>query len=197
MENNQNNQPRELEQMQQQMNLLKKKLQKHALINEGMLKRKVASNFDNFRNKMMFNIILGTVELFLLPYILINANFSMLIVVFVELIIALASIYAIYAFIFITKSKNLDADLLTMGKRIVKYARIRQFDMIIELILILFCFSWVFIEMSLLNKEIYFFVVIGSSSFVGILVSFILYNSNGKKVKEISDSIKMLEQTQD
>lgn len=185
-----NNNTQDFEQMKEQINLLKNKLNNNSSINEYLFKKAINNNRSKIDRTMKQFLYLGICTLLLAPpifYKLLGASIGFILFIVIGLMCAIiAQIYSIHM---LPNSENINNNVLTYDKTIYKFINYCKYRYIIGLIYIIILGVWTAFEF---NKfEFLFPMIIGGS--IGFIMGTYTTISIIKAAKEIREDIADLE----
>lgn len=197
-----NNNMTELEQMREQMNIFKSRLDKQQIVNEQLVRNSMGTKMSWIKNFVWGEIIV--VPIFLLLFAPFHANLGLSWWLFAFLAVGLIA-DAIGDFIInrIPKSQLLSGDLVETSKRLVKMKKQRTQSFIVGLIFVLIWFAWFCAELIMSSKlasgapgqETYSKFVIGGAvvgGIIGVIVSCFIFRKMQKTNNQLIEQINQI-----
>ena len=144
---NNDNESYELEEMRQQIALLKGKLNEQKIVSEQMLNKSMSSNIDRMKKVMNKQNILAIFALIYCPfgfYYIMGASASLTICV--EIILLITGGLHIYAYSLFPNKKDLSSNLVENDLKIQQFLKFKTKEFIIGMLLVVFMFMWMMID---------------------------------------------------
>ena len=188
----------ELEQMREQMNIFKSRLNEQQIINEQLVRNSMGGKMSWIKNFVWGEIII--VPIFLLLYAPFHAQMGLSWWLFAFLVVGLIA-DAIGDFIInrIPKSQLLSGDLVETSKRLAKMKKQRAQWFIIGLIFVLICFVWFCAELIMGSKyagqdALSYFVIGGSviGGIIGFIIAWIIFRKMQKTNNQLIEQINQI-----
>ncbi|MBR6431341.1 MAG: hypothetical protein IKS64_00630 [Muribaculaceae bacterium] len=188
----------ELEQMREQMNIFKSRLNEQQIINEQLVRNSMGGKMSWIKNFVWGEIII--VPIFLLLYTPFHAQMGLSWWLFAFLVVGLIA-DAIGDFIInrIPKSQLLSGDLVETSKRLAKMKKQRAQWFIIGLIFVLICFVWLCAELIMGSKyagqnALSYFVIGGSviGGIIGFIIAWIIFRKMQKTNNQLIEQINQI-----
>lgn len=192
----------ELEQMREQMNIFKKRLDEQQIINEQLVRNSMGGKMSWIKNFVWGEIII--VPIFLLLFAPIHASMGLSWWLFAFLAVGLvADVTGDFIINRIPKSQLLSGDLVETSQRLAKMKKQRTQWFIIGLIFVLIWFVWFCAELIMSSKTAsdasshgaLSYVVIGGAvvgGIIGVIVACLIFRKMQNTNNQIIDQINQI-----
>ena len=182
MENN-----NELEMMRAQVALLKEKLDKEQMVSERMMRAVIKKEMGSFsRDRMLLILLAAAVMPFMLWMLICHDRISVALAAAMELYMIAAVAYTFYS------HRGLEK-LVTVGRRLVRVARLNALWLRVSIPVLCVIVAWMFIEFGILEMPPNSFAVGGITGFcVGLCLGIIRYRKKKRALNELIQQIEEL-----
>lgn len=192
----------ELEQMREQMNIFKSRLDKQQILNEQLVRNSMGGKMSWIKNFVWVEIILVPILLLLFIPFHASTGLSWWLFAFMAVLL-IADVIGDFIINRIPKGQLLSGDLVETSQRLVKMKKQRTRWFIIGLVFVLIWFVWFCAELILNSKiacdmschESLRYVLIGGCMFgglVGFLVAWLIFRKMQKTNNQIIEQINQI-----
>lgn len=184
----------ELQQMREQLHLLKDKLSQEHIITEKVIRRAVRDKISLIRRRSMGMITLGCLAVVLCPATLFVSGFSFVYTALTTLFLLISVIAEIYSINMIKSPAIMSNNLLSVGVNATRAKRFQQRWLIIGLLFLAIWLPWGAYELSFIYpnpREFHIMLISGAvGGVIGGIVGGSVYYRNQRELTEIVDHIE-------
>ena len=189
---NNDNESYELEEMRQQIALLKGKLEKEKLMNNELLYDAMNKRVDRVRRKIINNIITGICMVIIIPIIMYKVNlFTSSLCVFVVISTIIEICFNLYLKKIFPDRGKINSDLITSSLAIHKFIKLQNQYYMVACAWIILVASWIAIVVSNLGKSP-IVIIIGMG--IGSAIGLYQFKKTIKTSKELRENIKQIKE---
>lgn len=186
----------ELEQMREQLQLLKDKLAREHIINDKVLRRAVRDKLSSVQRRSLIMSIVGAIAIPLVAVKLFLMDFSLTYTVITTLFLALAIGTELYTMGLVSGSNIVSGDLLSAGIKAARAKKIQQQWLIVGIPFVVIWLGWGAYELHGMfpNPEEFRAMLISGvvGGVIGGIIGSVIYYRNQRELSEIIDQIEDL-----
>ena len=186
----------ELEQMREQLQLLKEKLAREHIVNDKVMRRAVRDKISGVQQRSVAMSIFGT---FAIPFVIVTllmTGFSTCYVVLTGAFLIISVITELYTMMMLRSSDLRSGNLLSAGIQAARVKRLQQQWLVVGLIFVVVWLTWGAYELHALfpNAEEFHAMVISGAvgGIIGGVIGSTVYRRNQRELGEIIDQIEDL-----
>ncbi|MBE6206473.1 MAG: hypothetical protein E7133_05330 [Rikenellaceae bacterium] len=190
------NEHEELEQMREQLQLLKEKLAREHIVNDRVMRRAVRDKISGVQQRSVAMSIFGT---FAIPFVIVTllmTGFSTCYVVMTGAFLIISVITELYTMMMLRSRDLRSGNLLSAGIQAARVKRLQQRWLIIGLLFVAVWLSWGAYELHTLfpNAEEFHAMLISGAvgGVIGGVIGGVVYRRNQRELSEIIDQIEDL-----
>lgn len=186
----------ELEQMREQLQLLKDKLAREHIINDKVLRRAVRDKLSSVQRRSIAMSVLGALAVPLITISLITGGFSYFYTILTAAFMALAVLVELYTMNLLKNRDLMSGDLLSAGIKAARAKKIQQQWLMIGIPFVAVWLGWGAYELHGMfpNPEEFRAMLISGvvGGVIGGIIGSVIYYRNQRELSEIIDQIEDL-----